>query len=295
MGILLPSVDRGQERSRMSTRALLRHYSSGGGGGGGGMDDFVPWENRHSQVSKGATRAAVLGALDGLVSNLCLILGVIAPCLMGKESDKKVLLTGVAGIFAGAFSMAVGEWLSITAENEYMAKEIETEREHIIAHRQEENVELIEYLVEQGLQEDTARQVVADLETRPDATARLLNMHARFHWGIDEDDLGGSASLAAGISFVAFASGGFVPLIPWILPCGSPVLTRFFPLLATCLKVKLAATLGLSIVAMFVVGFVLASNTPTSSCFGGFRHTLCGVLAAAMTFGIGYVIGTTID
>ena len=94
-------------------------------------------------------------------------------------------MTGVAGIFAGAFSMAVGEWLSITAENEYMAKEIETEREHIIAHRQEENVELIEYLVEQGLQEDTARQVVADLETRPDATARLLNMHARFHWGID--------------------------------------------------------------------------------------------------------------
>ena len=74
----------------MSTRALLRHYSSGGGGGGGGggMDDLVPWENRHSQVSKGATRAAVLGALDGLVSNLCLILGVIAPCLMGKESDK---------------------------------------------------------------------------------------------------------------------------------------------------------------------------------------------------------------
>ena len=241
------------------------------GGGNTMAHGKAAWDNPHGNVSKvrervrarpsfrpfrpanvvrffrslqGATRAAVLGGLDGLLSNLCLILGVMAPCLTGAQSDKQVLLTGIAGIFAGAFSMAVGEWLSITAENEYLAKEIENEKTHLRTHREEENVELIEYFIDQGLQvsrearararapkpkpkrahhhrrpsadrpraralqESTAAQVIRDLESRADASSRMLNFHAKFHWGIDEDDLGGSAAQAAIISFVAFAMGG---------------------------------------------------------------------------------------
>eukprot|EP00212_Chloropicon_laureae_P003201 CAMPEP_0197485994 /NCGR_PEP_ID=MMETSP1311-20131121/909_1 /TAXON_ID=464262 /ORGANISM="Genus nov. species nov., Strain RCC856" /LENGTH=274 /DNA_ID=CAMNT_0043028837 /DNA_START=33 /DNA_END=857 /DNA_ORIENTATION=- len=255
------------------------------------------WGNPHSAVSKGATRAAVLGALDGLVSNLCLILGVMAPCLNGEETDKTVLLTGTAGILAGAFSMAVGEWLSITAENEHHLAEIETERLHIVEHRQEENAELMDYFVEQGLRAETARQVISDLEGHPEATSRLLNFHAKFHWGIDEEDLSGSASVAAIVSFVAFASGGLIPLLPWTCPCsvveswhtsGGAISTDL------CLKVKLALTVALSTVAMFTVGFILALPTPTNAFYGGFRHTLCGMGAAAATFGIGYAIGAAI-
>merc|ERR1712054_209442 len=95
--------------------------------------------NKHGEVNRGATRAAVLGFLDGLISNLCLILGVMSPTLEGKQSDNRVILAGIAGIFAGACSMAVGEWLSMTAENDFLEKEIATEKEHLITHRQEEN------------------------------------------------------------------------------------------------------------------------------------------------------------
>jgi len=248
------------------------------------------WDNPHGNVSKGATRAAVLGGLDGLLSNLCLILGVMAPCLTGAQSDKQVLLTGIAGIFAGAFSMAVGEWLSITAENEYLAKEIENEKTHLRTHREEENLELIEYFIDQGLQESTAAQVIRDLESRADASSRMLNFHAKFHWGIDEDDLGGSAAQAAMISFVAFAMGGFIPLIPWVLPCSSVM----FLGAATCLKVKLAMTIGLSTIAMFSIGFALAKGTPTNSFYGGFRHTTVGALSALFTFTIGYAFGAAL-
>merc|ERR1712188_165859 len=93
------------------------------------------FENLHGEVNRGATRAAVLGFLDGLISNLCLILGVMSPTLQGEQSDSRVILAGIAGIFAGACSMAVGEWLSMTAENDYLEKEIATEREHLATHR----------------------------------------------------------------------------------------------------------------------------------------------------------------
>jgi len=260
------------------------------GGGNTMAHGKAAWDNPHGNVSKGATRAAVLGGLDGLLSNLCLILGVMAPCLTGAQSDKQVLLTGIAGIFAGAFSMAVGEWLSITAENEYLAKEIENEKAHLRTHREEENLELIEYFIDQGLQESTAAQVIRDLESRADASSRMLNFHAKFHWGIDEDDLGGSAAQAAMISFVAFAMGGFIPLIPWVLPCSSVM----FLGAATCLKVKLAMTIGLSTIAMFSIGFALAKGTPTNSFYGGFRHTTVGALSALFTFTIGYAFGAAL-
>ena len=287
------------------------------------------WDNPHANVEQGATRAAVLGCLDGLVSNLCLILGVVAPCLTGKESDSRVLLTGIAGIVAGAFSMAVGEWLSITAENESMAQQIEVERSHISEHRKEENEELVSYLVDQGVRAATARQVVADLESRPDATARMLSFHTRFHWGIEEDDLGASPWTAAIVSFLAFACGGFIPLVPWILPCSKVSASLS---LESCLWTKLGATLALSVVAMFAVGFALARDTPTNSWYAGLRHVVCGIAAAgettpppppflpspplppppfssltslslslslslwsAMTFGIGYCIGAALD
>ncbi len=172
------------EDSLAASRAPLMGHGSQerGKGRGEGEGQGEAWSNPHSGLGKGATRAAVLGCLDGLVSNLCLILGVMAPCLTGEESDRKVLLTGAAGLFAGAFSMAVGEWLSITAENEHLSKEIETERLHIIEHRREENAELLDYFVDQGLRAETAQQVISDLEAHPQATSRLLNFHAKFHW-----------------------------------------------------------------------------------------------------------------
>ncbi|QDZ22764.1 vacuolar iron transporter [Chloropicon primus] len=260
--------------------AVMRHHA--------GSAAFV---NSHDDLQKGTTRAAVLGCLDGLVSNLCLILGVMAPCLMGKESDKKVLLTGLAGIFAGAFSMAVGEWLSITAENEYLLKEVETEKAHISEHRDEENQELIEYFVEQGLRLETANLVIADLEGHSDSTARLLNFHTKFHLGIDQEDLGGSAWTAAGVSFLAFSAGGLIPLLPWTVPCSA---TRWGDGAPACLETKLALTIALSALAMFLVGFVLARSTPTNSWYGGARHTACGLLAAGSTFCIGYGIGSAV-
>lgn len=253
-----------------------------------------PWTNPHSNVSKGATRAAVLGCLDGLVSNLCLILGVMAPCLAGRMAESRVLFTGAAGIFAGAFSMAVGEWLSVTAENEYLKGEIEAERAHIEDHRDEENEELESYFVEQGLRKETARSVVADLESHPDATSKLLSFHTRFHWGVEMDELGGSPTVAAVASFCAFAAGGIVPLLPWTVPCSLVDRSKLLPP-GGCLYAKLAITIFLSLLTAFAVGVTLTWSTPSNSVRGGLRYAAAAMMAAGATYVIGYAVGSALD
>mmetsp|Transcript_12544 Transcript_12544/g.31839 ORF Transcript_12544/g.31839 Transcript_12544/m.31839 type:complete len:367 (+) Transcript_12544:60-1160(+) len=255
------------------------------------------YAKEHKEIRRGWTRAAVLGLLDGLVSNLCLILGVMAPMLNGTETDTRVLLTGISGIFAGAFSMAIGEWLSTTAENNYLASEIEVEREHLEYFRREENEELKEWFISQGLRPETAQLVIQDLEMSQSSTEKMLNFHARFHWGIDDVELGGSPSLAAITSFFTFAFGAFVPLLPWLVPCS--VLNKIIEQeTGTCLKFKLAATLVLSMLVMFISGFYLnlSRTQPLShTILGGMRHIIFGVIASSITFGIGLGFSSFLD
>merc|ERR1712176_584993 len=143
------------------------------------------------------------------------------------------------------------------------------------------NQELVEYFVGQGLRPETANLVITDLESHRDSTAKLLHFHTKFHLGIDQEDLGGSAWTAAVVSFLSFAVGGLIPLLPWTVPCS---ITRWGDGAKTCLETKLVLTIALSTLAMFLVGFVLARATPTNSWYGGFRHTACGLLAAGSTF-----------
>ena len=175
--------------------------------------------------------------------------------------------------------MAVGEWLSVTAENEYLKGEIEAERAHIEDHRDEENEELESYFVEQGLRMETARSVVADLESHPDATSKLLSFHTRFHWGVEMDELGGSPAVAAVASFCAFAAGGIVPILPWTVPCSLVDRSKLLPP-GGCLYAKLAITIFLSLLTAFAVGVTLTWSTPSNSVRGGLRYAAAAMMAA---------------
>ena len=253
-----------------------------------------PWTNPHSNVSKGATRAAVLGCLDGLVSNLCLILGVMAPCLAGRMAESRVLFTGAAGIFAGAFSMAVGEWLSVTAENEYLKGEIEAERAHIEDHRDEENEELESYFVEQGLRKETARSVVAD----PRATRTRPRSCLAFTRG----STGGSRWTSSG---AAPRSRRWPPSAPSPREASSPSSRGLCPARSwtgpsCCLPgaasyAKLAITIFLSLLTAFAVGVTLTWSTPSNSVRGGLRYAAAAMMAAGATYVIGYAVGSALD
>jgi vacuolar iron transporter family protein len=220
----------------------------------------------HRDVTGGWLRPATFGAMDGLVSNFALLAGVIG----GGAGTHAQVLTGLAGLAAGACSMAVGEFTSVSSQTELIRAEIATEKRELAENPDEELAELVLMYRSKGLRQSLATQVATEL-TRDSQTA--WRVHAREELGVGPDDLP-SPWVAAVSSFLSFALGAFVPMIALLF--GS----------STILGVALISAVGL-----FVSGGVVSRLTATPVWFGGGRQLLLGTVAAAVTYGIGTVVG----
>lgn len=228
-------------------------------------------EGRHRRTSGNALRAAVLGANDGLVSNLSLVMGVAGAAL----ASGTVLVTGLAGLVAGAGSMAMGEWLSVQSSRELYRRQLAVEAAELESAPEAEAAELALIYEAKGLDADRAAQV-ADRLVGDRGTA--LDTLAREELGIDPDELGGSALEAAGTSFLLFALGAVVPVLPFFWLAGSAAI---------------GTSLALSVVALFAIGAGITLLTGRGVLGAGGRQVAIGLAAAAMTFGVGRLIGTT--
>ena len=223
------------------------------------------WSHRHRDVSGGTLRPTVFGAVDGLVTNASLISG-----LGGGASSHAVVLTGAAALVAGAFSMGTGEYISVTNQNELVHAEVSLERIMLARFPAAEEAELAEYFCGYGADPGTAARMAAAVSKDPDTALRL---HTREELGLDPAELP-SPVLAGVASLFAFSLGALVPLLPYLL--GWPVL---------------AASLGITAVALITGGMTVGRLTGRPVLRSGLRQLLLGAVAVAITFGVGSLIG----
>jgi VIT1/CCC1 family predicted Fe2+/Mn2+ transporter len=220
----------------------------------------------HRDVTGGWVRPAVFGVTDGLVSNTALIVGVAG----AHVSAHNVILTGMAGLAAGAFSMATGEYVSVASQEELTRAEIAIEKAEIARVPKAEEAELAALYVERGVEPALAKEVAKQLSVDPEQAWRV---HAREELGVDPDDLP-SPWTAAGSSFVAFALGAVVPLLPYLLGATGLALS------------VLLAGLGL-----FAAGALVSRFTTRHWLYAGARQLVLGAAAAALTYAIGSAVG----
>lgn len=258
-----------EERSHA---VLLQQMSSTGRGTGLEGSLLARMEGRHRTAGGNALRAAVLGASDGLLSNFNLVMGVAGAEINGGG----ILLTGLAGLLAGAISMALGEWISVQSSRELYEKQLSTERYEIAAMPEEEIEELVLIYQARGLDEQTARLLATKLMSDP---VTALDALARDELGIDPDELGGSAWEAAVTSFLLFAVGAIIPVLPFFFLSGYTA-------------VILSA--GASAVGLFAIGAIITLFTGKPALFAGLRQTLFGLAAAAATYAVGRLVGVTL-
>jgi vacuolar iron transporter family protein len=262
------SAMQAQEKSHEKLLSQITGSITGGMSGG----VLMQLEGRHRSTGGNALRAAVLGANDGLVSNLSLVMGVAGATLAGKG----VLIAGIAGLLAGAISMALGEWLSVQSSRELFAHQIATEAEEIRTSPQEEIEEMALIYESRGFDKETARELAEKVLSNEDTALDTL---AREELGINPDELGGSAWEAAITSFILFALGAIIPVAPFMFTSGMPAVF---------------ISIGLSTIGLFVLGAVITLFTGRTVFFSGFRMVVFGLIAAAVTFGIGRLIGVSI-
>jgi len=265
-----PEAAAGMPAEERSHARLFRELSRGGGLEGGAI---VRIEGRHRVSGGNALRAAVLGANDGLVSNLSLAMGVAG----ASGGSSAVLIAGLAGLLAGALSMAIGEWLSVQSARELYAHQIEVERDELLMVPDEEEEELALIYESKGLSPEQARTTAQTIVGGD--LARALDTLAREELGIDPDALGGSAWVAAGTSFALFALGAIVPVLPFFVASGPPAVI---------------ASIVISAVALIVVGVAITVVTGASALRSGARQVVFGVLAAAITYGLGTLVGAAL-
>ena len=257
-----------QERSHARLLRTIAGPASGGLEGGS-----VAWlEGRHRATSGNALRAAVLGANDGLLSNFSLVMGVAGAAL----SAQSILITGLAGLLAGAGSMAMGEWISVQSSRELYERQISIEAEELRTIPDEEEEELALIYQAKGVPEEQARQMASRIVS-DERTA--LDTLAREELGIDPEELGGSPWTAASTSFVLFAVGAIVPVLPFVFFSGIGAV---------------AFSVILSALALFGIGALITLMTGRSVLYSGMRQVLVGLAAAALTYGVGSLIGTAI-
>jgi len=220
-----------------------------------------------------ALRAGVLGATDGLVSNLSLVMGIAG----SGVSHTVVLLAGLAGLVAGALSMGLGEYLSVQSSRELFARELEIEAHELQTNPDAEVDELCTIYERKGFPSAQAHEL-AERIVRGDATFALDTM-AREELGFDPKQLGGSAWVAAGTSLVLFALGALVPVVPFLIFSGTPAL------------VGAAIVSG---IALFALGAGITNLTGLNPIRAGARQLAFGAAAAAITYGIGSLVGGVI-
>ncbi len=220
----------------------------------------------HRDVSGGWLRPAVFGAMDGLVTNVSLIAGVGG----AGVSAKAIVLTGLAGLAAGAFSMATGEYVSVSSQNELVAAEVTKEKHELEHHPDAERRELAAVFRRQGVDADLADRVARQVSSHPE---EALRVHVREELGVDHHDLP-SPYIAAGASLVTFAVGALIPLLPFLVGFKS-----------------LAAALVLAAIAAFAGGGLVSRVTNRSFWFGALRQLALAGLAAGLTYAIGKAVG----
>jgi len=229
-------------------------------------------EGRHRGMGGNALRAAVLGANDGLCSNLSLVMGVAGAAL----SAQAILVTGLAGLLAGACSMALGEWLSVNTARESYQRQIDVEAAELEEVPEEEKEELALIYRAKGLPEEQAialaERLIANKET-------ALDTLTREELGIDPDELGGSPWTAGATSFLLFAFGAIFPVAPFFLIAGNQAVI---------------ASLAVSGAVLFLIGAGTTLFTGRNVLFSGIRQLVIGYTAAAITFGVGRLVGVAI-
>jgi VIT1/CCC1 family predicted Fe2+/Mn2+ transporter len=255
------------EKSHARLLSLASHSTGGLPGG-----TVAQLEGRHRASGGNALRAAVLGANDGLVSILSLTMGVAG----ATNSRPDILIAGLAGVLAGAGSMALGEWLSVQSSRELYEHQIKIEAEEIAENPEEEQEELALIYQSKGLPEDRARELAAHMMADQGS---ILDTLAREELGIDPEELGGSAYEAAFTSFFLFAFGAFFPILPYLFWSGT---------------LAIFVSLIVSAVGLFIIGAAITLMTGKSIWFSGSRQVLVGIAAAALTYGIGKLIGVSI-
>ncbi len=262
----------GQMRSDEQTHGRMLSLISRSLRGGIEGGALAQIEGRHRGTGGNALRAAVLGANDGLTSVLSLVMGVAGAGL----ASHAILITGLAGLLAGAISMAMGEWLSVQSSRELHTKQIAIEQAEIASSPDEEIAELSLIYQSRGLAEDKARQLAVDLMANRDTALDTL---AREELGVDPEELGGSAWEAAITSFLLFSLGALVPVSPFIFFEGT-----------TAIEVSIV----FAMVGLFTIGAATTLFTGRTVLFSGLRMVLFGLSAAAVTFGIGRLLGVNV-
>ncbi|MDQ1712856.1 MAG: vacuolar iron transporter family protein [Frankiaceae bacterium] len=226
---------------------------------------------RHRNITGGWLRPALFGVTDGLVSNFALVMGVAG----AGVGARVVLLAGLAGLFAGAFSMATGEYNSVRSQQELAHAEIALERRELERAPEAEEAELAGIYRARGLDAGLAKEVARQFARDPEV---LWRIHAREELGIDPDNLP-SPWVAAGASFVAFALGAFVPVAAYLVTLSNAFLVA-------------AVLSGL---ALFVIGAVVGRMTARAWLYTGTRQLLLGAGAAAVTYGVGSLVGVGVS
>lgn len=235
--------------------------------------NLARFEKRHRSVGGNALRAAVLGGNDGLVSNFSLVMGIAG----ATNGQKEVLLTGLAGLLAGALSMALGEWISVKSSQELYENQMELEMEELETNPEGEERELALIYMAKGMEEEQAKKIANDIMQDKNLAHQIL---IKEELGINNEELEGSAMEAAIASFVAFAVGAIIPVIPFFFLSGYQ---------------SIIASAIFSAIGLFIIGSAITLFTGKSVWFSGFRQVIFGLLAAAITFGIGRLIGVSIQ
>ncbi len=267
----LEATSAGLPADERSHARLFRYLRSSTNGGIAGPL-LAQFEGRHRSAGGNELRAAVLGASDGLTSNLSLVMGVAGATLAGHA----VLISGLAGLLAGAFSMSIGEWVSVQSARELNLHQIAIEREELKLAPDEELEELALIYQSKGIDERTAHELATNLMQQSNPSLDTL---AREELGIDPKDLGGSAWGAAITSFFLFAIGAIIPVLPFIFTGGLSAVI---------------ISLLLSVIGLFGIGAGVSLTAGSPLWTSGGRQILLGLLAAGITFGIGRLIVTVI-
>lgn len=234
--------------------------------------NLARFEKRHRSVGGNALRAAVLGGNDGLVSNFSLVMGIAG----ATSGQSEILLTGLAGLLAGALSMALGEWISVKSSQELYENQMQLEMEELETNPEGEEKELALIYISKGIPEEQAMKMANDIMSDKSHAHEIL---VKEELGINFEDLKGSAMEAAISSFVLFGIGAIIPVIPFFFLGGTQ---------AILLSALLSAT------GLFGIGSAITLFTGKSIWYSGFRQVFFGLIAAAITFGIGKLIGVSL-
>jgi VIT1/CCC1 family predicted Fe2+/Mn2+ transporter len=230
------------------------------------------FEKRHRNVGGNAIRAAVLGGNDGLVSNFSLVMGVAG----ASAGSGPVLMTGLAGMLAGALSMALGEWISVKSSQELSENQMELEAEELEINPEGEQQEIALIYMAKGIPEAQAREMASSIMQNKE---QALDILVREELGINAEELKGSAMEAAYSSFFLFLTGAIIPVIPFFFTTGFTAII----LSTVC-----------SAFGLFGIGAAITLFTGRNVWFSGFRQVLFGLIAAAITYGIGTLIGVSL-